>query len=556
MKNIIFSAILLCSFRMNAQELPINWSETTSYDHLTTGYFDGFIGDKDNLIYSLWTDGSDLGNFYEGVKIVGVDKNSLAVTNEFIISGFGAGLGDAEQGKYYRFRKLVVREDEFVIFYSYVKDGIVTHYLQRVDMSLNPNGESIQFYQFNEEDYKGEIDSSPELVFGGSDMSVFAIAKQINAYGEFSKTSMKFFDFNGDLMEEQLVEVPVTTERKKRPNWFRYTLRNDNYYSIIYSTIETYLDKKGKEKEKRNSYSMLVNRETGQTQPIEMSDGNTDFTSVIINIDGDILDMKGIYASIKDANGKALAEGFFNRVIDLKNSTVLKDERLPFGQDFIEQLKPANGKALKKSEQDPLANLTIASTRRLDDKWLVFATSFRAWSTTACDSRGNCHTTNYEEEKGLYVFEVENDFSGLKSAVLNRYNIYVNKRSKDMEPVRLADGRILIALDIHKRTTSPFDKKTKYVPNEYRKEMWTYAIYEKDGSLSYQSTRLNQPDTPDERIYKIDPANIYQTNEGIFFLSDARKMERKGLMLDLPHYDRFKRKAPYVGVFSWGKLEQ
>jgi hypothetical protein len=555
-KLFYFFSLLLIS-KANAQELSINWSEISTYDHLTTGYFEGFITDKDNLIYSLWSDGSELGNFYEGLKIVGLDKNSMTITNEFIISGFGAGLGDPEQGKYYRYERLVVKEDEFIVFFRYTRDEVVTQYLQRVNMMLSPIGEPVQYFTYNKEDYKGEIDSSPELVFGNSDMSLFAVSTQLNEYGEFSKTNMKFFDFSGNLVDEQVVEVPVKFEKKKPATWFWVTLRSDDYYAIGYSVVESYLDHKGKEKEKRNSYSMIVNRNTGETQPLDYKEANARFSNVLATVDGDLLETIGVYYVKKDESGKEVAEGFFHRVLDLKTATMVTDDRVPLDADFVQQLKPANGKKPKKTDGDPLENFQIVDIKRLDDKWVMFGTSFRAWSTTTCDSRGNCRTTDYEEEKGIYVFQVDNNFSTVKSSLLHRYAIYVNKPSKEMNSFWLGNDRILIAFDVHKKTLSSFDKKTKYIPGEFRREMWTYAVYQTDGSLTYESTRLNPPKQLDEKLYKIEPNGIYQAEEGIFVISDARKaLARKVFALEAPHYDRLKRKPPYEGVFSWGKIEQ
>ena len=413
MKNMkkILALISLCLglyFNNFSQSIDVNWSSMRNYENKKDGFFDQYIGANSKYVYAKFHKMAWKPNKANSkIKIVAYDKKTMEISSSKAIIGYKENEGSKDKYQGLEFYKGIPVENSVYLFWYKKLKGNYELYAEVLDSKLN---EKIKLKKVYEVINKGKKWDPNLFVVGNEKASENIVigAELPRDKGQNVKFEYKVLKSDLSFDAANQITLPYSTESKFGLT-SAYEL-GDNGFLYIKTDIRMDKDERANlKKHESPNYSNLavLNLSTGKlsTNAFKFDDKNLFYLDYLVTPNS--VKVFAFFCDLlKDPKGRD-SHGIFYGEIDNATNSMTKTNFTYFDKETLTKLfekdKKDNHKSgifsskkSKKSDDESLADdYVIEEVQSLDkDNIVLFCSRMNNWSTTTCDSKGNC-TTHY-----------------------------------------------------------------------------------------------------------------------------------------------------------------
>ncbi len=526
MKKIIVLLFICIYAHVNAQSVKVNWSELQTYDNKGDGFFDYFIGANSKYVYAKFNKMAwKPAKANSKIKIVAFDKVTMKQVATKAIRGYKENGGKSDKYEGLEFFKSIVFENSVLLFWKkQVKDRYEL-YAESFDEKLGKNQKLKKIYEVAK---KGKKYDPNFFVIGnklvGNKIIIGAELPADKGENIILEYKVLKTDFTFDAANQ--VKLPYIAKSNREGLTSSYKIEDDGN---LYAKTSIKMDKdERKELKKHESpeYVMLsvIKPTTGSIKSynFKFDDKNLSDLHFVANTNG--VKIYGLYSDLtKDKYGVDI-HGIYFAEIDNDLNTLENAKFINFDKSTLDKLfekdrdaKNKSGvfasKKSKKSDDESLqGSYTIENVQIADNNSIIlFCSLMKNYSTTTCDSKGNCTTRYYCYKGNVTSFKVSNTGTLIWASNLDRAITYNGSNVYDVEVVK--DNKKYYAVYgnefniVGVKDNGKVKKKGKN--KAQRRDMFEYSVFNDDnGTFTRNEYKINAVNAAKKEKKWISPFGI------------------------------------------------
>ncbi len=250
------------------QELQLDWSEKMTFKAKKDGFFNGFIGQNSQFIYTVNQTPSvrRASKKTPPMKILVFDKNDFSKKGELIVSGFGEGYTDWED----EYKDLVyfsssIFENKVLVFWKKTTKSTQSIYVESFDIELKRLEKLKEVFE-----YEIDADLKRSKIFNSSFLKVLTndenpnqivIGAEVQQKDDIALFKYVELDLNLEEKSKGEIRLPGFLTKKSFGQYGSYDLQADGrlYISTFIQTDEEEIQAAKKEKKRlQTSYCVMT----------------------------------------------------------------------------------------------------------------------------------------------------------------------------------------------------------------------------------------------------------------------------------------------------------
>ncbi|MEI6020624.1 MAG: hypothetical protein WCR21_05805 [Bacteroidota bacterium] len=540
-KLIALSFFVVCVLFNKAQSLDINWSEKLIYDNKIDGFFDGFVGDNDQYIYAKFSNLTFRPKKYnKKVKLLVFDKKTMRKVGEVKLKGYEKEKKDLDYFSTFVFKKVV-----YVIWEKESKKKN-EYFAESFDEMLKRTNKLAKIYEYVEE--KGHYDNV--VFYGNKDAAKVLILKEFGITKDDENLKIEYKMLNADLSFGNVRQVifPIQFSKKRRGLFssntglkLNYELGNDGFL-YVRDLIKMDEDERKELKRHESStyvYFAQVNTDKGTIRDykVKYDDKNTFFVNYIL--DKGKIKLYGFFSDLnKDSKGID-THGIFYVCINNYSFKTETSHFEYFDKNFLDQLYATDQKDRKGTGALKSKKAKDSDRSSIDDRYVIeqtisdgpnlilFCSMMNNYSTTTCDTKGNCTTRYYCKKKNVTVFKLNQDGKFIWAKNLDREMTYSNWDVYDVRVIGTKNNYFVLY-----GSSKELNGKRKKLRSVLNGNL-NYAVFSTfDGNYKLNEYVVNKKGTKKRDKKHISPSTLLPYDNKI--LAQAVRVRRKpGVFISL-----------------------
>lgn len=542
MKNsfILTFALLVSILKLSAQDASIKWGNTTTYHH-KTGFFKEVIGDNEDYVYTLFDDGHL--HKIKGLKIISYSKKNANKKAEFILKGFGKQAPKEIANA--SIEKMVVFDDVIYVFWRSMDDLVASYYVQSLSSELKEKGKLKKIFEVDA-DIRKTGESLAFIIANPNAESRVIIGNEVKGPNDSFNVKYKILDKDLTFSDQNEITLPLEWNSKSRDITLKsdYTFTDSGMLFITNNTKEEIEGGSGKRTKYKyfNTYT-IVNLTTGEAKSFPFKFEGKRLTRISYRTFQNKGMLEGFYSDQEgDEEKSKRIDGIFHADINFEQGVIEEPVFNKFDQDFLDALYPKKAntedmsKRKKKKEEEKLDNELdeMVIEQIIDDNGspILVCSQMRNYSITRCYDKGGCVTTYYCNKSNIIIFKLDNENKIDWWTITPRYFTHLGQNVYDVGATPLKNGNYMItyasALNKDELDNSSKVKVREVKSKEEQRELMEYSILDlKSGRTEKKKMQINAPNTPKEKLKKVNPTDFYLMDGKVFVFSH-NKVERPG----------------------------
>lgn len=547
MKNLLlFCIAFLAILQLNAQnkEISVNWGKNIIYDNKTNGFYEFYVGENSNGLYTLFDDGNIAKNKIERLCIF--DKESKKIKGSAEIFGSkmaNKSLNEKLKGLYRR--RIVVMENAVHVFYGKSDKKKESLFVITFTPDLKSNSGLVKIAE--------KIDDASNKKAGNTDFFIIADVKtsekiligyEKGIKDAASYLNYKVYDKEMVMSDAQEIELPYKFDFK--PSGFYTILSNGNVLleTRVSEPHEVAGDKKGKKTTYLNYFAYsLIDTPTGEINvyPLNDTEGRIILKPEARETNGEIA-IEAFYYEIDNLedNGATKMTGIFHARLDIKNKGGYRDVSFQqFDSNFYNDIYTKNIKAntsdRKKKKEDKAQALKTNQMRIenvIESNGDIFMTcsQFYEYSVEHCN-KNTCYTTYHTIKGKIITFKLNSNYQMEWYDIIEREKKYNYWGAYDVNVVLSGNTLVYFYGDDNE------DSESNSIKSK-RQDNQDFLIYATLNTESGQSTpgkyRINSNNTKPEEEKKINPGSLILADNKVYIISEFEKIKPISNCLIMP----------------------
>ena len=543
-KLLIFCLLCLSVPLLRAQEIEIDWSKPIVCDNKNFGFFETFIGSNNEFVYAKYVNMAlSRKNQNSSVRIVAYDKETMKPVKEKVITGFKS---EASKGKAYNgktFYSNVVFDDQIIIFWLEHKDKKTAIYAESYAPDLKPLEKLQKVYEIKEEKVSPKIRSNKKA---GS----FAIILYPSVDEEGQEIILDYAKVKSDLTveEKDVVKLPFDKEEgfKDVSVQGSYGVEDDGKLYALCS-INQSNRKVIKRQYRSESFIAEIDPAKGSSNVYDatIDDEDKSILSKTFSINSGTIYVYGFYrnSNEKDRKGNSGADGVYISKISKAKEGLQDLKYTEFTKEFIEELyatdpetQAANKKAKPTKKKDKDKDDTgirwtyeVEQSRVIDNDVIMVCTQEYNYSTTTCNSQGQCTTRYYCSKSDVTTIRMNLKGDVVWASNLDRQITYSGWNVPDIELIQRKD-KLYLTYGNRFMEKQADQKKKKAKSGELMRDEFEYGVLDlKSGEVEKQTYRVNKPNTEKKDRKSVGARGIQVVDNEMYVNSITTKMDPKKL---------------------------
>ena len=545
-KQVLIFAILISTFYSFSQTLDVKWSKPMMYDNKLDGFFNNFIDANSKYIYAYYSNMAiKPKKVQRKMKFIAYDKNSMEKVAEARVKGYSNN--KAEQQKYngLNYYKTLVFEN--VLYTFWIKDEKEKEelYVETYDAGLKQIASLKKIYEINSNSSKRSKYGRSILVLSNK-----VFGEKVIIGGELPTVKEQNVKFEYKLLNSDLtfadadqVELPIKLLGKNYGLTSSYTFGDDgNLYVKSYVSMSKE-ERKNTKKGESTSYSIfsVINLSTGELKPFTFKYDNKNIFNLGYTVTKNGVKVYGFFCDLnKDPQGNDM-HGIFYSTLDSKQMTMTATNFTYFDKSTLDKLfakDKEDQKTGKKKTKDQQAKVSddesldgrfeIEDVHEDGDNIVMFTSKMSNWSSTTCDSKGNCTTRYYCTKDNVTAFKVNKSGDLVWASNLDRTMTYSGWDVYDLRVMKQKNEYYVIYGSRFGIDADVKNKQSKKSKSELRDKV-EYAIFNNnDGTYKKEEIVINPENTPKKERKAVNPMSITVIDE-VFYVSSQRVTLKAGL---------------------------
>jgi hypothetical protein len=542
----LICSISIISFFTYAQSLDLKWSKTMMYDNKLDGFFNEFIDANSKYVYAKYNNlAIKPKKANRKIKFIAYDKNTMEKVAEARVKGYGDGKTEQQKFDGLNYYKTLVFENVIYSFWIREEKQKEELFVETYDAGLKLIAPLKKIYEISSNTSKRSKYGRSILVLSNK-----KFGEKVVIGGELPAEKEQNVKFEYKLLNSDLtfananqVELPIKLLGKNYGLTSNYTFGDDGnlYISsfVSMSKEERKLAKKGESM----SYSIFsaIDIANGKLVPFTFKFDNKNIFNLGYTVTKSGVKVYGFFCDLnKDPQGNDM-HGIFYSILDSKQMTMTATNFTYFDKATLDKLfakdkedqktgkKKTRNQQAKVSDDESLdGRFEIENVQTDGDDIILFTSKMTNWSTTTCDSKGNCTTRYYCTKDNITTFKVNKNGDLVWASNLDRemtysgwniYDVRVMKQNNNFYAVY--GSRFGLDADVKNR-------KSKKSKSDLRDRV-EYAVFNNnDGSYKKEEIIINADKTPKKERKAVNPLNITVIND-VFYVNSQRVRLKPGL---------------------------
>ena len=167
----------------------------------------------------------------------------------------------------------------------------------------------------------------------------------------------------------------------------------------------------------------------------------------------------------------------------------------------------------------------IESVQEQGDNIVLFTSKMTNWSTTTCDSKGNCTTRYYCDKDNVTAFKINKDGGLVWASNLDRKKTYSGWNIYDVEVVSRNNKYYVIYGSSFDTDATKKNRKSKKSKAEMR-DKFEYGVFDdSNGNYKKSEVVVNAPGIPKKERKSVDPKTISVIDNNFYVNSQSIKFK-------------------------------
>ena len=548
------------------QELQLDWSEKMTFKAKKDGFFNGFIGQNSQFIYTVNQTPSvrRASKKTPPMKILVFDKNDFSKKGELVISGFGEGYTDWED----EYKDLVyfsssIFDNKVLVFWKKTTKSIQSIYVESFDIELKRLDKLKEVFE-----YEIDADLKRSKIFNSSFLKVLTNDENLNQIVIGAEVQQKDdialfkyveLDLNLEEKSKGEIRLPGFLTKKSFGQYGSYDLQADGrlYISTFIQTDEEEIQAAKKEKKSlQTSYCVMTIWDFDNNNLIEFQlkteDKNIYDFSYIVSESG--LSIYGFFSDLnKNELGGSIHGVFYANLLhenfefDVLNYSYFTKKQL---DELFENDLSAKAQASKltvnhekKAKRKKNAEESIPAYNKIEwiyknemNEVVLFFSKMYNYSvqdcTTSSTGQTTCVTRYYCRKSDVTTLKISDKGDFIWGSHIDRSITYSGTDVYDISVATTGDKYIVLYGSAYNNVTGK--KRQKAKKKSELRDYFEYATINKtNGENTVLNFEVNASKIKRSEIKLVNVSNVVVLNDD-FYLYDVRY--KLDLMKSMPFF--------------------
>jgi hypothetical protein len=544
--QLIICLLLITQLSLFAQSMDIKWSKAMMYDNKLDGFFNQFIDANSKYVYAKYNNlALKPKKANRKIKFIAYDKNTMEKVAEARVKGYNDSKTEQQKFDGLDYYKTLVFEN--VIYSFWIKEDKQKEelFVETYDAGLKLIAPLKKIYEISSNPSKRSKYGRSTLVLSNK-----KFGEKVIIGGELPSEKEQNVKFEYKLLNSDLtfananqVELPIKLVGKNYGLTSSYTFGDDgNLYIksfVSMSREERKLAKKGES----TSYSIFsaIDLASGKLTPFTFKFDDKNIFNLGYTVTKNGVKVYGFFCDLnKDPQGNDM-HGIFYSMLDSKQMTMTATNFTYFDKATLDKLfakdkedqktgkKRTRNQQAKNSDDESLdGRFEIEDVQPDGDNIILFTSKMTNWSTTTCDSKGNCTTRYYCTKDNVTAFKVNKSGDLVWASNLDREMTYSGWNIYDLRVIKQKNNYYVVYGSRFGLESEEKNRKSKKSKSEMRDKV-EYAVFSNnDGSYKKEELVINPEKTPKKERKAVNPMSITVIDD-IFYVNSQRISLKPGL---------------------------
>jgi len=545
-KQILVIALVISSLFSYSQSLDVKWSKTMMYDNKLDGFFNEFIDANSKYVYAKYNNlAIKPKKANRKIKFIAYDKNTMEKVAEARVKGYGDGKTEKQKFDGLNYYKSLVFENVIYSFWIREDKQKEELFVETYDAGLKLIAPLKKIYEISSNPSKRSMYGRSTLVLSNK-----KFGEKVIIGGELPSEKDQNVKFEYKLLNSDLtfananqVELPIKLLGKNYGLTSNYTFGDDGNLYISSFVSMSKEERKSAKKGEIMSYSIFsaINVSKGKLTPFTFKFDDKNIFNIGYTITKNGVKVYGFFCDLnKDPQGNDM-HGIFYSILDSKEMTMTATNFTYFDKATLDKLfakdkedqktgkKKTRNQQAKISDDESLdGRFEIENVQVDGDNVILFTSKMTNWSTTTCDSKGNCRTNYYCTKDNITTFKVNKNGDLVWASNLDREMTYSGWNIYDVRVMKQNNNYYVVYGSRFGLDADVKNRKSKKSKSELRDRV-EYAIFSNsDGSYKKEEIVINAEKTPKKERKRVNPLNITVIND-VFYVNSQRVTLKPGL---------------------------